>query len=294
MVRLHKEDDDLMHDEYVLSVVYKGKPTHHLIQMNDADFAYEINKERYGLNEHTLQDLVGHFMFDDPLPKGANPWPIRLTNQYPASEDGTCSASVSEDEGGDSGDEGSLENAAPDAADANADEATSLAQRALAASTLLDTLPQTERVESIHQEFAHVTEYISGRMRLVLTAKRLEWAERDGRELTDDEAESIVTKQQATVILQTLDARDMQEALRMVRCHACLCLPRCAACTLSLVGGLPQLCCLCASVVAYVFYIGYVFCTRFSGALIAVWSRTNPFVCFKQCHSTLLFYYTVL
>jgi len=33
LLRLHKDDDDLMHDEYVLSVVYRGKGTHHLIQV---------------------------------------------------------------------------------------------------------------------------------------------------------------------------------------------------------------------------------------------------------------------
>lgn len=42
--------------EYVLCVVYKGKPTHHLIAKN-AEGIYAINKKTYG-NNKTIEEVI--------------------------------------------------------------------------------------------------------------------------------------------------------------------------------------------------------------------------------------------
>ena len=61
-------------DEWVLSVAYKGRPTHHLINKT-ADGLLNINKKDYGNTWHTITDLVATLS----QPEGSVPgWPIPL------------------------------------------------------------------------------------------------------------------------------------------------------------------------------------------------------------------------
>jgi hypothetical protein len=71
--------------QFVLSLVYKGKPTHHLIAPNP-DGLLLINKKQYG-NWSTPQQLVAGLSSAAKLPQG---WPIPLSHPVP-----TASSSAS-------------------------------------------------------------------------------------------------------------------------------------------------------------------------------------------------------
>ena len=43
--------------DYVLTVVYRGKPTQHLITPNDVGI-FTVNKKDYGLNAQTVEELI--------------------------------------------------------------------------------------------------------------------------------------------------------------------------------------------------------------------------------------------
>jgi hypothetical protein len=59
--------------EYVLSVVYKGAPTHHLVAKGGGDDgALVINKKSYGSHNKTIRDLV------KTLSKKGPGWPVAL------------------------------------------------------------------------------------------------------------------------------------------------------------------------------------------------------------------------
>jgi phosphoglycolate phosphatase-like HAD superfamily hydrolase len=61
----------------VLSVVYKEKPTHHLIKKsNTADDTYIISKNQIYVKARTIRELIDK-LSNEPLPEG---WLVRLTN----------------------------------------------------------------------------------------------------------------------------------------------------------------------------------------------------------------------
>eukprot|EP00041_Stephanoeca_diplocostata_P017358 m.348471 g.348471 ORF g.348471 m.348471 type:complete len:626 (-) comp20674_c0_seq1:101-1978(-) len=62
-------------NDYVLSVVYKGRPTHHLVARDDEDKLC-VNKKRFGTSASNIEDLIA------ALSKPAKGWPVMLTT-YP-------------------------------------------------------------------------------------------------------------------------------------------------------------------------------------------------------------------
>eukprot|EP00039_Didymoeca_costata_P018413 m.333341 g.333341 ORF g.333341 m.333341 type:complete len:394 (-) comp17127_c0_seq1:92-1273(-) len=65
-------------DQYVLCVVYKGKPTHHLISKGENGFI--INKKKYG-DHNTVQELISQL-----AQPGTPGWPVPLDKPVPAKE----------------------------------------------------------------------------------------------------------------------------------------------------------------------------------------------------------------
>eukprot|EP00039_Didymoeca_costata_P018674 m.334494 g.334494 ORF g.334494 m.334494 type:complete len:517 (+) comp17366_c0_seq1:136-1686(+) len=59
--------------QYVLCVVYKGKPTHHLILKDEEDGLYRINKKSYG-DFTKLKELITHLQG-----QGVKGWPVPLS-----------------------------------------------------------------------------------------------------------------------------------------------------------------------------------------------------------------------
>ena len=66
----------------ILSVVYKGKPTHHAIRANSETGVLEINTKTYGKQTRSLIGIILHLA---SAPKG---WPVTLTynGKPPAAE----------------------------------------------------------------------------------------------------------------------------------------------------------------------------------------------------------------
>ena len=62
--------------EFVLAVVYKGKPTHHLISKHGGN--YLVNKRSYG-DHPTLAALIATLQ-----KPGVNGWPVPLANPVPS------------------------------------------------------------------------------------------------------------------------------------------------------------------------------------------------------------------
>ena len=201
--------------------------------MDDDDFAYNINKNRYGLNELTLTDLLAHFMFDEPLP---DTWPVRLTSQYPARDDGTCSADVSEDEeedleardgnGGDGGHDGGgiaadandgAGGGGGDADDGSDDEDDSSGNEIDAGTpdSAGDVANLKPNLNAFQDSYVQAHKQMSGRMLQVLSKKVRENDIKAGREPGKD----LLTKTEAEAVLSNFDAKAMQallqEALRV-------------------------------------------------------------------------------
>lgn len=81
--------------QHVLVVVYKGKPTHHLIAPGPEGNLL-INKKSYGDGYDNLEDLI------EGLSSGAKGWPVRLTDHVPSGDDDGG------DDSDDNGDEGGM------------------------------------------------------------------------------------------------------------------------------------------------------------------------------------------
>ena len=79
MLRAKKADSNL---KYIVSVIYKGNPTHHSLEREDDSAEFKINKQSTGCT--TLEDAV-QFLSSK---QKASKWPLALTNHVSSSGGG--------------------------------------------------------------------------------------------------------------------------------------------------------------------------------------------------------------